>query len=133
MIPYMVGKLAPNSSHLTMRLVKYVPGRGSFRAVPSQNGDKVVTSPPLPQSLNGSIGVLLSVHCKLAVWTINGITRKVAESRRTEGILSVERNIGTATYGQYIQQSMDQPGMVANPVRGRLIRENVLFSVLVRA
>ena len=34
-------------------LVKYVPGRGYFRAVSSQNGDKFVTSPP-PQSLNGS-------------------------------------------------------------------------------
>ena len=58
MIPYMVGKLAPNSSHLTRGLVKYVPGRGPgrgyFRAVPSQNGDKYVTSPP-PQSLNLSL------------------------------------------------------------------------------
>ena len=48
MIPYMIGKLAPNSSHLTRGLVKYVPGRGYFRAVPCQNGDKLVTSPPLP-------------------------------------------------------------------------------------
>ena len=54
MIPYMVGKLAPNSSHLTRGLVKYVPGRGYFRAVLSQNGDKFGTSPPPPQSLNGS-------------------------------------------------------------------------------
>ena len=46
MIPYMVGKLAPNSSHLTRGLVKPVPGRGYFRAVPSQNGDKYVASPP---------------------------------------------------------------------------------------
>ena len=52
MIPYMVGKLAPNSSHLTRGLVKYVPGRGYFRAVPSQNGGKYVTPPPPPQSLN---------------------------------------------------------------------------------
>ena len=35
MIPYMVGKLAPNSSHLTRGLVKYVPGRGYFCAVSS--------------------------------------------------------------------------------------------------
>ena len=42
----MVGKFAPNSSHLTRGLVKYVPARGYFRAVPSQNGDKFVTSPP---------------------------------------------------------------------------------------
>ena len=48
MIPYMVGKLAPNSSHLTRGLVKYVPGRGFFRAVSYQNGDKFVTSPPSP-------------------------------------------------------------------------------------
>ena len=41
----MVGKLAPNSSHLTRGLVKYVPGRSYFRAVSSQNGDKFVTSP----------------------------------------------------------------------------------------
>ena len=48
MIPYMVDKLAPNSSHLSRGLVKYVPGRSYFRAVPSQNGDKIVTSPPPP-------------------------------------------------------------------------------------
>ena len=55
MIPYMVGKLATNSSHLTRGLVKYVPGRSYFRAVFSQSGDKFVTSPPPPpQSLNGS-------------------------------------------------------------------------------
>ena len=54
MIPYMVSKLAPNSSHLTWGLVKYVPGRSYFRAVPTQNGDKYVTSPPPPQSLNWS-------------------------------------------------------------------------------
>ena len=54
MIPYMIGKLAPNSSHLTRGLVKYVPGRGYFGAVSSQNGEKNVTSPPPAQSLNGS-------------------------------------------------------------------------------
>ena len=48
MIPYMVGKHAPNSLHLTRGLVKSVPGRGYFRAVPSQNGDKYVTFPPPP-------------------------------------------------------------------------------------
>ena len=48
MIPYMVGKLAPNLSHLTTGLVKYVPGRGYLRAVPSQNGEKYVKSPPPP-------------------------------------------------------------------------------------
>ena len=44
MIPYMVGKLAPNSTHFTRDLVKQVPGRGYFCAVPSQNGDICVTS-----------------------------------------------------------------------------------------
>ena len=44
----MVRKLAQNSSHLTRGLVKSVPGRGYFRAVPSQNRDKYVTSPPSP-------------------------------------------------------------------------------------
>ena len=48
MIPYMVGKLAPNSTYSIKGLVKYVPGRRHFCAVPSQNGDKIVTSPPLP-------------------------------------------------------------------------------------
>ena len=48
MIPYMVGKLAPNSSHLTRGLIKDVPGRGYFRAVSSLNGDKYVTPPPPP-------------------------------------------------------------------------------------
>ena len=48
MIPYMVGKLAPKSSHLTRGLVKYVSGRSYFRTVPSQNGDKMITSPTPP-------------------------------------------------------------------------------------
>ena len=67
MIPYMVGRLAPNSSHSTRGLVKYVSGRGYFRAVSSQNGDKIVTSPPPPQSLNGSgatpPGIYLTLLC----------------------------------------------------------------------
>ena len=54
MFPYMVGKLVLNSTHSIKRLAKYVPGRGYFRAVPSKNGDKFVTCPPPPQSLNGS-------------------------------------------------------------------------------
>ena len=51
MIPYMVGKLVPSSTDFTKGLVKYVPGRSYFRAVPSKNRDNFVTSPP-PQSLN---------------------------------------------------------------------------------
>ena len=55
-IPYMVGKLAPNSSHFTRGLVKYVPGRDYFRAVLSQNGDSLLHTRPPPQSLNGRVG-----------------------------------------------------------------------------
>ena len=48
MTPYMAGKLAPDPTHFTRGLVKYVPDKGYFRAVPSQHGDKFVTSPPPP-------------------------------------------------------------------------------------
>ena len=48
MIPYMIGKIAPSSSLLTREFVKYVLGRGYFRAGSSQNEDKYVTSPPPP-------------------------------------------------------------------------------------
>ena len=48
MIPYIVGKLAPNLTHFTRGMVKLVPGRGCFRAVPSTKGDKIVTSSPPP-------------------------------------------------------------------------------------
>ena len=36
-------------------------------------------------------------------------------------------------YGRHFQQSMDQPGMDANPARGQLNRENDEFLVLIRA
>ena len=36
-------------------------------------------------------------------------------------------------YGHHIQQSMDQPGKVANPSRGELKRENEYSPVPVRA
>ena len=45
MIPYMV-ELDLILTHFNRGLVKNVPGRGYFRAVPSQNGDKCVTSLP---------------------------------------------------------------------------------------
>ena len=51
MIPYMVGKHAPNSTHFLRRLVKNVSRGSYFRAVLSQNGDKIATS-PAPQPLN---------------------------------------------------------------------------------
>ena len=46
MIPYIIGKFAPNPTHSIRGVVKYVPGKGCFRAVPYQNGEKIVTSPP---------------------------------------------------------------------------------------
>ena len=49
MIQYMVGKLAPNPTHSTRGLVKYVFSRGFFRAVSSLNGDKIVTLTPYTQ------------------------------------------------------------------------------------
>ena len=54
MIPYMVSKLARNSSPLIRGLVKYVSGRDYFRAVSSQNGDNCYFILAPPQSLNGS-------------------------------------------------------------------------------
>ena len=66
MILYMIGKLAPNLSHLTRRLVKYIPGRNHFRAVPSQNGDKYVTSPPPPIVELDTI-VLIFLLCLVAL------------------------------------------------------------------
>ena len=47
MIPYMVDKLAPNSTDFTRGLVKYVPGRDFIVPPPPLNGDIVATSPPL--------------------------------------------------------------------------------------
>ena len=41
--------------------------------------------------------------------------------------------INNSLYGQHFQLRMDQPGMVANPARGQLNRENELLLVLVRA
>ena len=32
-------------------------------------------------------------------------------------------------YGHHIEQSMDQPGKVANPARGQLNRKNYVFSL----
>ena len=53
---YMIGKLTPNSPYFNRGLVKYVPGRGYFRAVLSQNGDKFATSPtpPIVERLPGA-------------------------------------------------------------------------------
>ena len=65
MIPYMVGKLTPNSTHSTRGLVKNVPSRGYFRAIPSQNGGQNCSSPPpsiieqvSPRSLHATMIVI---------------------------------------------------------------------------
>ena len=49
------------------------------------------------------------------------------------GPILVMKLLFECMYGQHFQQSMDQPGMVANPVRGELNSENNFFSVPVRA
>ena len=71
MIPYMVGKLAPISSHLTRGLVKYVPGRSYFRAVSSHNGVKFVTS-PIRSTIEGGRG------CNKCVPVLRGNGTKIA-------------------------------------------------------
>ena len=55
----MVGKLALNLTQFTTGLVKYVPGRGFFRAVSFQNGDKFATSPTPPIVERLSLTVLI--------------------------------------------------------------------------
>ena len=68
MIPHMVGKLAPNSSHLTRGVVKYVLGRrGYFRVVSPQKGTNLSHPPHPPQSLNGSYVVPHSMISNLLV------------------------------------------------------------------
>ena len=72
-IPYMVGKLGSNSSHLTRGLVNYVPGRNYFRAFSSQNGDRFVTSPPSPIVLLIIWYILLSVSMYSSLYFHNNI------------------------------------------------------------
>ena len=47
-------------------------------------------------------------------------------------VLSVQENLRMYVYGHTYSKSMDQPGKVANPVRGQLNREKY-FPVPVRA
>ena len=54
----------PKLTHLTMGLVKYVPVRGYLRVVPSQNGDKYVTSPSPP-----------NIELVRGLWTLHGSIR----------------------------------------------------------
>ena len=54
MILYMVGMLATNSPHFARGLIKYVPGRGYYRVVPSQNGGQNcdIPDPPIVERHN---------------------------------------------------------------------------------
>ena len=60
-------------------LVKYVSGRGYFRAVPSQNGDKYVTSPPPPpivELVGCHIGVTLTTYYPtIKQWVFNWLMK----------------------------------------------------------
>ena len=47
-VPYMVGKLAPDATHFTRGLVKYIPGRGYFRAVHPKTGINLLHVRPSP-------------------------------------------------------------------------------------
>ena len=71
MIPYMAGKLTPNASEFTRGLVKYVPGKSYFRAVPSQNGDIFVTPPSPSPIVERLFGVLFLTHSH-CFWLITG-------------------------------------------------------------
>ena len=46
MIPYMVGKFAPNRTHFARGVVEYLAGRGYFRDILSENGAKKCGIPP---------------------------------------------------------------------------------------
>ena len=64
MIPYMVGKLAPNSTHFTRVLVKEVSGGVYLRAAPppkrGQNCD--IPPPPIVERLYDTMGVVRFGH-----------------------------------------------------------------------
>ena len=124
MIPYMVGKLAPNSSHLTRALVKY--GMGYFRAVPSQNGDKYVTSPP-SQSLNLSFqqfrGKAVQPHCFRVCHCFHKLWQSPLPWARSRGrsrlVAAVALwNVGIELVGFGIQQRAEEshPSFVGTPL-----------------
>ena len=71
----MVGKFAPNSPHSTRGLVKYVPTRGYFRAVPSQNEDKFVTSPPPPPIVERVVGCKSDYEILASLETVETVVR----------------------------------------------------------
>ena len=62
MIPCMVGKLAPNSSYYIRGLAKYKSSGGAVFVPSPPKTDKLVTSPPPPQSLNDSSGTGWRYH-----------------------------------------------------------------------
>ena len=125
----MVGKLAPNSSHLTRGLVKSVPGRGFFRAVPSENGDKYVTYPTPPQSLNLSIVELTSDQDHILSHA------KTGEYSPEEGSIN-----GVVRFGKvdkpYIQRNLVLPRQLLQPtnhkhhIGGRTVRSETALLLL---
>ena len=58
---------------------------------------------------------------------------KMEPAKRDEGIHQKHCLNTVYMYGQHFQQSMDQPGKVANPARNQLNRESCFFPVPVRA
>ena len=66
MIPYMVGKLAPNSSHLTKGLVNMSPIEAIFVPFPPTTGKNMLHPLP-PQSLNLSTVVNSVLYVKALV------------------------------------------------------------------
>ena len=88
MIPYMVGKLAPNPTHSTRGLVKYVSGTSYFCAVSSQNGDKFVTSPhpSIVERVNTHDGHTHTKFCD-DVFQLTDTTGTAADSSFTKNIV----------------------------------------------
>ena len=63
--------------------------------------------------------------------TTKQLAMKLLENKERAGGGKIENNgISKNVYGQHFQQSMDRPGMVANPPRGRLKRETAFINLV---
>ena len=122
MIPYMVGKLASNSLRLTRGLVKYVPGRGYFRAVSSQNRDKFVTSPPPLQSLNGSSMKEYIARAKSLTFNVQYYDIEVSEQEISRRVL----NGLPPSYAIEKRNFTLKPDFSLAELKGGLVREEEL-------
>ena len=76
----------------------------------------------------GDTGFL--VHLPSAVLALIFLARRI---RPFLSLVDREVDFCVCMYGHHIQQSIDQPGKVANPARGQLNRENEYSPVPVRA